>query len=58
MIKCKVNFRDNLIAASNMSPSYFEAAHGRAYEWLQHSAGFVSSDSWVSSWLGARPDSY
>ena len=23
MIKCKVNFRDNLIAASDMSPSYF-----------------------------------
>ena len=58
MIKCKVNFRDNLIAVGNMSPSYFDATSGYATEWFQTGAGFLVPWYDVTIWSGARPDSY
>ena len=58
MIKCKVNFRDNLIAASDMSPSYFNADSVYAHGWYQHGAGFLVPWYDVTIWSGARPDSY
>ena len=57
MIKCKANFRDNLIAASDMSPSYFNADSVYAYGWYQHGAGFANIGG-VTDWNGARPESY
>ena len=38
-----------------MSPSRFDATDGRAIEWLQNSAGFLDSWTWVAGWYGARP---
>lgn len=38
-----------------MSPSYFDAAWGGAYEWFQNSAGTLTAWWGVTSSLGARP---
>ena len=38
-----------------MSPTYFDAAWGRANEWSLHSAGFLYPWYNVTGWFGARP---
>ena len=38
-----------------MSPSYFNAAHGVAYEWRQSSAGYLGNWWGVYVSVGARP---
>ena len=38
-----------------MSPTYFYAANGSAFEWMQDSAGYLNAWQWVINWYGARP---
>ena len=38
-----------------MSPSYFDAAWGGAYEWLLNSAGLLNPWGWIHDTFGARP---